>query len=73
MAGVLPHDGATMFKTGEYSDLVITCKSDGKGVEFALHRVLICSQSPILKELCDKASHDVSVPPVLETDEFLIN
>lgn len=46
-------------ESGKYSDLKIKCGTE----EFAVHKVILCTQSPVLQAAME---HDFAVSPLLE-------
>ncbi|KAK5056088.1 hypothetical protein LTR84_012639 [Exophiala bonariae] len=49
MAALSAETGLKLLKSGEYSDLTITCNQ----VQFKVHRNIVCSQPPVIKAACN--------------------
>ena len=50
MAGVSAGELFSALDTGKYSDFIINCQ----GVEFKVHRVVVCSASPMIRAALDR-------------------
>jgi BTB/POZ domain len=42
-------NGLAQLMSGKYSDLNLVCQ----GTEFKVHKVIVCTQSPVIKAACD--------------------
>lgn len=40
---------AAFTHSGKYSDLVLECE----GIQFNVHKVIVCTQSPVMAAACD--------------------
>ncbi len=49
MAGITPSAYLGLLKSGDYSDLTITCQ----GTDFKVHRAVVCSGSTMIRAACN--------------------
>lgn len=55
---------AQYYRTGEYADLEVACN----GVEREVHKIIVCSQSPVIKQMSNLVSPHYQLVIFLRAD-----